>query len=213
MKRDASSIALDINPVYQNLKLELSRTEVEMASLRQQISEKEAVVAGFKSRVNSAPEIEAELTRLNRDYEVNRAQHTALLQRLESARLSEKAENSGERVRFRIIESPQVPLLPIGPPRGLMMAAVLMAALGAAGVLAFFLNQLRPVFLSRGMLAELTGLPVLGAVSYVPWEEQQSFFRRDPTLVAIAGGGLVVAFFLVVGLAEPAAKFIRMIVG
>jgi hypothetical protein len=54
---------------------------------------------------------------------------------------------------------------------------------------------------------------VLGAVSYVPWEEQQTFFRRDPTLVAIAGGGLVVAFFLVVGLAEPAAKFIRMIVG
>jgi len=213
MKRDASSIALDINPVYQNLKLELSRTEVEMASLRQQISEKETVVAGFKSRVNSAPEIEAELTRLNRDYEVNRAQHTALLQRLESARLSEKAENSGERVRFRIIESPQVPLLPIGPPRGLMMAAVLLAALGVAGVLAFFLNQLRPVFLSRGMLAELTGLPVLGAVNYVPWEEQQSFFRRDPTLVAIAGGGLVVAFFLVVGLAEPAAKFIRMIVG
>jgi polysaccharide chain length determinant protein (PEP-CTERM system associated) len=212
-KRDAASIALDINPVYQNLKIELSRTEVEMASLRQQISEKEAVVSGFKSRVNSAPEIEAELTRLNRDYEVNRAQHTALLQRLESARLSEKAETSGERVRFRIIESPQVPLLPTGPPRGLMMAAVLLAALGVAGVLAFFLNQLRPVFLSRGMLAELTGLPVLGAVSYVPWEQQQTFFRRDPTLVAIAGGGLVVAFFLVVGLAEPAAKFIRMIVG
>src|SRR4029078_13005348 len=97
-RQDAATLALDINPVYQNLKLELSRVQVELAELRQQIAEKESAVATLKSRVNTVPETEAELTRLNRDYEVNKAQHQALLQRLESARLSQSAETSTEQV-------------------------------------------------------------------------------------------------------------------
>jgi polysaccharide chain length determinant protein (PEP-CTERM system associated) len=212
-RRDAASIQLDINPVYQNLKLELSRVQVEMAALRQQLGEKEAAVSQLKSRVNVVPEIEAELTRLNRDYEVNKTQHQALLQRLESARLSEKAETSTEQVRFRVIESPQVPLLPIGPARTLFMAAVLIAALGFGAALAVFLNQLKPVFLSRGMLAQVTGLPVLGAVSFVPHSAPPTFIRRDPVMISLASGALLAAFVLCVGLSGPAGKFIRTIMG
>jgi polysaccharide chain length determinant protein (PEP-CTERM system associated) len=211
--RSAATLALDINPVYQNLKMELSRVQVELAELRQQVSEREAQVTALRTRVNNVPETEAELTRLNRDYEVNKAQHTALLQRLESARLSERAENSTEQVRFRVIEPPSEPLLPIGPQRNLLMTGVLMVALGAGVVLAFFLNQLKPVFLSRGMLASITGLPVLGAISFAPPKNNISLFRRDPVLVAAAGAGLLFVYVLSVALAEPASKFIRTIVG
>jgi uncharacterized protein involved in exopolysaccharide biosynthesis len=147
-KRDAATLALDINPVYQNLKIELSRVQVELAELRQQIGEKAVAVEALKSRVNIVPETEAELTRLNRDYEVNKAQHQTLLQRLESARLSQSAETSAAQVRFRIIEPPTEPLIPIGPKRALLMSAVLGAALGVGIVIAFFVNQLKPVFLS-----------------------------------------------------------------
>jgi polysaccharide chain length determinant protein (PEP-CTERM system associated) len=212
-KRDAASLALDINPVYQNLKIELSRVQVELAELRQQIGEREAAVAMLKSRVNTVPEIEAELTRLNRDYEVNKAQHQALLQRLESARLSESAETSTEQVRFRIIEPPTEPLIPIGPKRALFMTAVLLAALGAGIVIAFFINQLKPVFLSRGMLANITGLPVLGSISFVAPKTRQSFFRRDPVLITLAGGALFVLYVLAVGLQEPASRLLHTIMG
>jgi polysaccharide chain length determinant protein (PEP-CTERM system associated) len=212
-KRDAATLALDINPVYQNLKIELSRVQVELAELRQQVGEKEGAVAVLKSRVNTVPETEAELTRLNRDYEVNKAQHQALLQRLESARLSESAETSTEQVRFRIIEPPTEPLIPIGPKRALFMSAVLCAALGAGIVLAFFFNQLKPVFLSRGMLANITGLPVLGSISYVAPKTVRPLFRRDPVLIAMVGGALFVLYVLAVGLSEPASKLIRTIAG
>ena len=212
-KRNAATLALDINPVYQNLKIELSRVQVELAELRQQIGEKEAAVAMLKSRVNTVPETEAELTRLNRDYEVNKAQHQALMQRLESARLSESAENSTEQVRFRIIEPPTEALIPIGPKRALMMSAVLCAALGAGIVLAFFFNQLKPVFLSRGMLANITGLPVLGSISFVAPKITRSVFLRDPVMITLAGGALFVVYVLAVGLQEPASRLLHTIMG
>lgn len=212
-KRDAATLALDINPVYQNLKIELSRVQVELAELRQQIGEKEAAVAQLKSKVTTVPETEAELTRLNRDYEVNKAQHQALLQRLESARLSESAETSTEQVRFRIIEPPTEPLIPIGPKRALFMTAVLCAALGAGIVLAFFINQLKPVFLSRGMLANITGLPVLGSISYIAPKVSRPLFRRDAVLISLVGGALFVVYVLAVGLQEPVSKLLRSITG
>ena len=90
--QEAMARALDINPVYQNLRVELSRAQVELAELREQISEYQSTVNNLNGKVDTIPQIEAELTRLNRDYEVNRTQHQQLLQRLESARLSESAE-------------------------------------------------------------------------------------------------------------------------
>lgn len=212
-RKDAAAFALDINPVYQNLRIELSRVQVELAELRQQVAEQEAIVGGLKSRVNTIPETEAELTRLNRDYEVNKAQHQALLQRLESARLSESAEASTEQVRFRIIEPPTVPLIPIGPNRALFMSAALLAALGAGIALAFLMDQLQPVFLSRGMLAGVTGLPVLGAISFVRASVARPLLRRDPVLVGIAGAALLALYLLSVSGAERASRLIHAIAG
>lgn len=211
--KDAAAFALDVNPVYQNLRIEMSRVQVELAELRQQIAESEGQVTMLKNRVSSIPETEAEMTRLNRDYQVNKAQHQALLERLASARLSEQAETSTEQVRFRVIESPAVPLLPIGPKRGLFMTAVLFIALGAGVALAFVMDQLKPVFLSRGMLGTITGLPVLGAIRFVSPTKPLPLFRRDPVLVGAAGAALIATYLVTVVVAEQASRIIHSIVG
>jgi polysaccharide chain length determinant protein (PEP-CTERM system associated) len=177
LKRDAemaarggtrsSSSALATNPVYQNMKIALSRTEVEIAQLRAQLASAMRDVGDLRSKVDTIPEVEAQLARLNRDYQVNQAQYTALLQRLESARLSDDADSSTENVKFRIIEPPRLPLQPIGPNRPLLLSFVLILSLGIGVALAVVLNELRPVFVSRTALAEVTGLRVLGAISKV----------------------------------------------
>ena len=77
------------------------------------------------------PEVEAELSRLDRDYEVNKRQYDTLLERLESAKISEQAEQSSENVKFRVIEPPTVPLKPSGPNRILLNSMVLLLALGS----------------------------------------------------------------------------------
>jgi polysaccharide chain length determinant protein (PEP-CTERM system associated) len=205
--------SLDMNPVYQNMKISLSQADAELAELRGQISAQEQAVASLRGKVDAIPEVEAELLRLTRDYEVNKKQYDELLQRLESARISEQADQSTEDVKFRVIEPPAVPLTPSGPKRALLSGLVLLLALGAGLALAFILQQVRPVFSTRDALRQVTGLPVIGAVtaavveSFVPW------YRRQAALVGGALLALVVVFLLNVLLQDNVRAALRSIVG
>jgi polysaccharide chain length determinant protein (PEP-CTERM system associated) len=157
--------ALDINPVYQNMKINLSQTDLEVVNLRNKVAQQQSVVSELQTRVNTIPEVEAQLARLNRDYEVNRAQYQALLQRLESARLSEQAEDSREQIKFRVIEPPALPLVPLSPNRPLLATAVFVFALVFGIAVAVLLNLLKPVFSSRAVLSSIANVPVLGVIA------------------------------------------------
>ena len=74
---------------------------------------------------------------------------------------------------------------------------VLAAGIAAGAGLAYLLHMMRPVFMNARMLADVTGLPVLGAVSEVWAADGRELQRRDSFAVAGAIAGLVVAFGLV----------------
>ena len=185
--------SLDMNPVYQNLRISLSQADAEMAELRGQIGAQQAIVANLRSRVNTIPEVEAELARLNRDYNVNKLQFETLTQRLESARLSEQAEQNTENVKFRVIEPPTAPTKPSGPPRDLFNTAALLASLCLGAGLAFALSQLHPTFATRDSLQKLMGIPVLGSVTVALPEDTSPWYQRQPYLVA---GALTMLLFV-----------------
>jgi polysaccharide chain length determinant protein (PEP-CTERM system associated) len=188
--------SLDMNPVYQNLKMSLSTADAELAELRGELAAQQQTVANLRSKVDAIPEVEAELSRLNRDYQVNKTQYDEMLQRLESARISEQADQSTEDVKFRVIEPPVEPITPSGPHRAAMSTVVLLLSLAAGLALAFLLQQLRPVFSTRDSVQQITGLPVIGAVTaaivegFVPW------YRRQTALVGGALAALLVVFLL-----------------
>jgi len=108
-----------------------------------------------------SPKSKPELVRLNRDYEVNKTQYDTLLQRLESARISESAEQNTDSVKFRVIEPPTVPIKPSGPVRPMLDSLVLLAALGAGLGLAILIAQMHPTFTTRDLLQKVTGIRVL----------------------------------------------------
>jgi polysaccharide chain length determinant protein (PEP-CTERM system associated) len=165
--------SLDLNPVYQSLRISVSEADAELSELSEQIAAARSRVEFLRRMVDTMPEVEAQLARLNRDYEVNRTQHTALLKRLESARLSDEAEFRSEEVTFRVIEPPLPPLKPVGPSRKLFASVVLIAGLGLGGALAGFLNLINPVFNSVDALRRSLELPVLGALAVFPTESQR----------------------------------------
>lgn len=197
-----ASNPLETNPVYQQMRVSLSSTEVELASLRSQLGQRAQAVSSLRKSVDTIPEVEAQLNRLNRDYNVVKAQYDALVQRLESARLSEEVQADKEQVTFDVIEPPRLPLFPTAPNRILLYSAVLAASLLAGIAAAFFLNQHSPVFYSGRKLRAATGLPIFG---YVSVARAQPMGRRDAMFAAIASG-LLVAFLLlmVVGAAGVA---------
>src|ERR1700733_4208350 len=129
------------NPVYQAIQLELNKQDVEIAALRRQLGQHQNTVAELRQRLNSAPQVEAEYQQLNRDYDVNKAQYTALVESYQKARLGERADNAGS-VRFEVVLPPTAPIVPASPKRLLLLAAVWLAALGAGAAAAYALNLL-----------------------------------------------------------------------
>jgi len=205
--------SLDMNPVYQSMKISLSQAEAELAEVRGLIAAQEQAIGGLRSRMDAIPQVEAELSQLNRDYQVNKAQYDQLLQRLESARISQRADQSTGDVKFRVIDPPTVPVVPSGPERTLLSALVLLASIGAGLGFALLLQQIRPVFSTKDTLRQVTGLPVLGSVtaavlqSFVPW------YRRQTALVGGAIAALVAAFLLNLLLQQNLRAMLRNLLG
>lgn len=205
--------SLDMNPVYQNLRLALSQADADIAEMRGQLAAQQAVVADLRSKVNSMPEIEAELSRLNRDYEVNKQQYDTLLQRLESAKISEQADQNTESVKFRIIEPPTLPVKPSGPVRPVLNTMVLLAALGAGLGIAVLFAQLHPTFATREALQRVIERPVLGTISVAVNPFSTPWYRRQSAMVGGAAVLLLAAYVLNILLTGPMRALLRGFTG
>jgi polysaccharide chain length determinant protein (PEP-CTERM system associated) len=186
--------SLKANPIYQGIQAETNRTDVQIAELRADLAQRSTRVGELRRLVDSVPEVEAELVRLNRDYEITRTRYQELVERRETAKLSESADKQGV-VKFQIIDPPVVGFEPVAPKRIPMLLAVLVVGLGVGGALAYLLNQLRPVYQNVRVLGENTGLPVLGYVSRTLLDPQKSAMARG----RVAFGAIVVMLVIVCG--------------
>ncbi|MDX9740805.1 MAG: GNVR domain-containing protein [Gammaproteobacteria bacterium] len=192
------------SPVAQQIRMSMSGSDAEIASLKVRVAEFERQRDRLKEMVDTIPKIEAEMQRLDRDYNVNRSQYEELLRRRESAQLSKVAEDQGEQVQFRIIDPARLPRDPDGPDRPALYSASLFAGLGGGLGLAFLLAQLRPVFDNRRILSEVTGFPVLGTVSWVRDSAQQARARIEMAGFGLAGVMLLLCYGGVVMLGAAA---------
>ena len=200
---------LDLNPVYQNMRIQLTNTEVEIASLRSELAQRKSEVSEQQRLVNTVPQVEADLSRLNRDYDVVKARYEQLLQRLEAANIGDDAEQSIDEVQFRVIDPPFAGLKPAGPKRQLFLALMTLFAIGAGGALAFLFNVLHPVFFSGRAVATAVNIPVLGAVSMVITPERIRSRRIEKIGLAFALGTLVLSFVVLSVFAERLSPVVR----
>jgi polysaccharide chain length determinant protein (PEP-CTERM system associated) len=155
------------NPVHEQLERDLRSVDAAIAELDRRIGRAEERVEELSVRASETPEVEAELTRLTRDYEILRERYRSLLDRRESAELGQRLETETNRIEFRMVEPPMVPDKPSGPPYGVMMLGVVVAGLGASGGLALMRVVLDPRVVSIDQLRDHFDLPILGAVSVV----------------------------------------------
>jgi polysaccharide chain length determinant protein (PEP-CTERM system associated) len=205
---DASAVASSgagNNPVYQSMQLELNKVDVEIAALRKELAQHQGTVAELRQRLNSAPQVEAEFQQLNRDYDVNKAQYTALLEGYQKASLGERADNAGS-VRFEIVLPPTSPISPTWPKRTLLLALIWLAALGVGGGVAYGLHTVRPILSSVRAVNELTGFPVLGVVGAAFPSAQRRRIRAHVWRFSAATACLVVALGLVLALNWSGAR-------
>ena len=192
------------NPVFQQLKISLAENEATIASLRVRVTEYQARYDQLKSAVKLIPQIEAEFTQLNRDYDINKKNFESLVARRESASMSSEMDASAGVVDFRLIDPPRVSPKAVSPNRLLLFPLTLVLALAAGLFAPFAASQIRPVFFDARSLREASGLPLLGKVSMRVDEakkqnDKRNFRRFIAVFVSFLGAyaaGIAVLFFI-----------------
>lgn len=197
--------AIDGNPVYQQMKLAHADAEARVASLRARVGEFEMRLAQLRERSELVPKLEAERAQLNRDYEVQKRNYEQLVARRESASMSVEMSSQSGIADFRVVDPPSLPNKPSAPNRIMLLLAAGVAGLVAGFALMFLLAQLRPAFADGKELRGFTGLPVLGAVSFIPDEGSVRKRRVSGALFAT----LFMLYFVALGAAIVALQLLQ----
>jgi len=182
------------NPLYEKIKLQLVQNEASLAATKRRLQNDHAELEKWSKMASLVPEVEAELGRLNRDYAIIKGNYDQLRQRQESARMARDLETKAQKVQYRIIDPPKVPLKPSAPNRTLLLAAVLLVGIGAGAAFAFLLTQIHPTYSTVGRLRDTFTLPVLGVVTII--QSQSDRWRRMRELIgfSLVTSSLLIAF-------------------
>lgn len=177
LRKHSADPGKNYSPMLQQLNVALAEAEARAASMRARVAEYSARYNHLKTQVNAIPQVEAEFTQLNRDYQVNKGNYEKLLERRESAKMSGEMATTTELMTFKIIDPPMVPQIPTAPNRFRLVSLVFLGALLAGIGAAFLMSLIRPTFQSQSTLREITGFPVLGTVSMI-WTDQEMIKRK-----------------------------------
>lgn len=199
MNQEDGENSQPLNELNRELKLEVSRLESNIASLRVKEQNLQGKIAELESKVDLIPQIEAESTALNRDYGITKRKYEELLSRRESADLSRRADVSAEEMQFRIIEPPLLPTSPSGPNRAIMYTAVLILGFGAGIGIAFLISQLGPVLVRPKQLLQLTDYPIWGTVTHLDIVKIKKKNRMRVALFALSCGAILAMYGVLMG--------------
>ncbi|ALV06291.1 XrtA system polysaccharide chain length determinant [Roseateles depolymerans] len=182
--------------VAQQLSLTLANKEQEVATLRTRVEELQGRYTQAQAAIKMAPQLEAEFSQLNRDYDVIKKNYEEMVARRESASLSTDLDNTSGVADFRIIDPPRASSKPVAPNRLMLLAAGLVVAVLAGLVTAFGASQVRPVFHDLSELRQRLEMPILGVVSRQETPEDRRRAKVDLLRFGAASGGLAGVYAL-----------------
>jgi polysaccharide chain length determinant protein (PEP-CTERM system associated) len=181
------------NPTYDQIRLRLVDAETAVPAARQRLSQAEAEFERMKRLSADMPDIDAKAKDLDRDYDVVKKNHDELVARRESATLSQAADDQADRTQFRIVDPPQLPIMPSSPNLPVMFSLVLLLGLGAGFALPVGIELWTGTFSSAERLRTLS-LPVIGSVTLVRRPGFQRKTMMDIAAVAGCAAALLIAY-------------------
>jgi len=185
--------AMERNPMFQQLRLSLAEAEANVASARAKLAGYENQYRQLKAQAQLVPQVEAEFSQLNRDYEIQKKTYETLLARREAGVMGADVQDAGG-AQFRVIDPPRVSQQPVAPNRIGLLGVVVAAAIGAGLFASLVASQVMPIFHDARTLREVSKRPLLGMVSMLPTAAFTRLRRINTYLFAGGIGALVAAF-------------------
>ena len=185
-----------MNPIYQQLREELSKTDTEVESLRTRVTELSRQQHELERLLGQMPREQEEWAKLQRDKNAYQKINDELLQRLENAKVSKDLGVNTKAGAFRVVDPAILPPLPITPNRVmLILLGILSGILSGAGVV-FGLEFLNPSFKDESSIESILKLPVLATIPKMITKEDKLSTQTRDRRVFIA----VAAYLFVIGL-------------
>ena len=160
----SSSSSTNFDPYLQELIGTQSSLKSQITALKEREKRVIAQMAEYQKNIDATPKREQELLNLERDYANMRENYQELHEKQLNSRISKNLEMRQKAERFRILDPANLPTIPEGPPRYLIVLAGFVVGCGAGYGIAFALEQWKPTF-RRSEDAELSlGLPILATI-------------------------------------------------
>lgn len=180
------------NPMYQQLRRDLSATKVQIDTLTARIGQARYQLQSELERGKRVQGGAARLAELTRDYQVNRDIYQDLLRRRENARVSMNLDKENQGLTFKI----QEPATPPVQPTGLrfwhfVLAGVLLGILLPIGLL-YGKMQIDGRVRLAAFIAERHKLPILAAVPHLWSPAEATTVRREVQWLSMLAGGAIV---------------------
>lgn len=185
------------NPMYQQLRRELSQTQVQIDTLRARIADSRKQFAEAIDRGKRVQSGEVTLAELTREYQVNREIFQDLLKRRENARVSMNLDKERQGLTFRIQEPARVPQTPDGLRFGhIILGGLVMGLLLPFGIL-FARLQFDPRFRVGSLIALRAKVVPIASVPRLATPVELAATWREMQVLALAVGTTVLAVVLV----------------
>ena len=180
-------VATQMNQQLVNLKLELNNLLVDNTEEHPRVIQTRSLIKNLENQrdvemkiaqaegveiapeeytklISSVPRQEQQLSRLTRDYMVNANIYESLLQRLETAKLSETLEESEKGPKFRILEPARLPLEPVKPRKILVVLGGFVVGLLLGAGVVYILDMSNTSIRNLDEARNVLEFPVLGSI-------------------------------------------------
>ena len=163
---------LQLDPAYGQLIRDRDAARIRVRQLQQAERQMSAQVQMYQGRVEAAPMVEQQLVSLQREYDLEKQQYTALSEKLQAAQVNESLERDRGGEQFKVLYGAYLPRTPESPNvlRILLLSVVLGLVLGAGSAVGReYLD--RSVHDVRGLQSEYD-VPVLGEIARITGRAQ-----------------------------------------
>ncbi|MCM8781563.1 MAG: Wzz/FepE/Etk N-terminal domain-containing protein [Candidatus Omnitrophica bacterium] len=136
-----------------------------------------------------------------RDIDVNKSIYNILLQKLETAKITQRLETSREGTRYTVLDPARLPLKPVKPNKAKVMFLALFLGISSGAGLAFAREFMDQSFVDIEDAKNSLHLPVLGAISRITTTEELAQEKQRKIILSVSGiliaSGLIVAAALI----------------
>jgi len=173
------------NPLYQQLRSELSNTETEVATLNTRISELDKMLGLEYERAKKMHLGEVVLSNLTRNYDVNQEIYQDLTRRLETARVSKNLDEEQKGLTYKIQEPSKIPLIPTGIRFIHFVIAGIALGLLVPMALIYFMIQVDPRIRFSQIISSDLNIPVLAEINAISDIEEIKKERKSNILIIL----------------------------